>query len=99
MFKILPDVKIAWRDVMAGSILTAILFAIGKIALTFYFGKAEPDATYGAAGSIILILLWVSYSGMIFFYGAEFTKQNLIANGKKVQPGNGAANIPADCTV
>lgn len=74
MFKILPDAKVRWRGVWVGAIFTALLFAIGKTVLGLYFGKAEPGSTYGAAGSIILILLWVSYSSMIFFYGAEFTK-------------------------
>ena len=73
MFKILPDAKIKWKHVWLGSVLTGLLFTIGKTALAFYFGKAEPASIYGAAGSIILILLWVSYSSMILFFGAEFT--------------------------
>jgi membrane protein len=73
MFKIIPDAKIKWRHVWAGSFVTAILFEIGKFGLGLYFGKADPGSGYGAAGSIILILLWVSYSSMIVFYGAEFT--------------------------
>ncbi len=74
MFKILPDAKITFRQVLIGSIVTGLLFTIGKTALAFYFSKAEPGEGYGAAGSIILILLWVSYSSMIMFYGAEFTR-------------------------
>jgi membrane protein len=73
MFKILPDAKIEWKHVWLGSIVTGLLFTIGKTALAFYFGKAEPASVYGAAGSIILMLLWVSYSSMIMFFGAEFT--------------------------
>lgn len=73
MFKFFPDAKIKWRQVLIGSVVTAILFEIGKFALGFYFGKADPVTAYGAAGSIVLILLWVSYSSMIVFYGAEFT--------------------------
>lgn len=73
MFKFFPDAKIKWRQVWIGSFLTAILFETGKTALGLYFGKADPGSGYGAAGSIILILLWVSYSSMIVFYGAEFT--------------------------
>jgi membrane protein len=73
IFKILPDAKIKWKHVWLGSIVTGILFTIGKTGLAFYFGKAEPASIYGAAGSIILILLWVSYSSMILFFGAEFT--------------------------
>lgn len=74
IFKVLPDVKVSWRNVLVGSLVTGILFIIGKTALAFYFGKANPASGYGAAGSIILILLWFSYSSMILFYGAEFTR-------------------------
>jgi membrane protein len=73
MFKFFPDAKIKWRHVWVGSLVTAFLFDIGKFALGFYFGKANPGTGYGAAGSVILIMLWVSYSSMIVFYGAEFT--------------------------
>ena len=71
MFKFFPDAKIKWRHVCVGSFVTAILFELG---LSLYFGKASPESGYGAAGSIILILLWVSYSSMIVFLGAEFTR-------------------------
>ena len=73
MFKILPDAKIQWKHVWLGSLLTGLLFTIGKTGLAYYFSKAEPASVYGAAGSIILLLLWVSYSSMILFFGAEFT--------------------------
>lgn len=74
MFKILPDVKIKWHLVWIGAFVTALLFVLGKTALGLYFGKANPGAGYGAAGSIILIMLWTSYSSMIVLFGAEFTK-------------------------
>jgi membrane protein len=74
MFKILPDARIKWKSVWIGAFLTSFLFIIGKSALGLYFGKANPGAGYGAAGSIILILIWTSYSSMILFFGAEFTK-------------------------
>jgi len=73
IFKILPDAKIKWNCVWMGSLVTGILFTIGKTALGFYFGKATPESAYGAGGSIVLLLLWVSYSSMILFFGAEFT--------------------------
>lgn len=73
MFKILPDSKIRWKYIWPGAILTGFLFTIGKTALSFYFGKATPESVYGAGGSVILILLWVTYSSMILFFGAEFT--------------------------
>ncbi|WP_104734220.1 YihY/virulence factor BrkB family protein [Hanstruepera ponticola] len=73
MFKYLPDAKIKWKAVWVGSIITAILFVLGKSLLGFYFGEADPGSTYGAAGTVVLILLWVSYSCLILFFGAEFT--------------------------
>lgn len=73
IFKILPDAKIKWKHVWLGSLVTGLLFTIGKMAMAYYFGKAQPASVYGAAGSVILILIWVSYSSMILFFGAEFT--------------------------
>jgi membrane protein len=86
MFKILPDAKIKWKHVWLGSIVTGLLFTIGKTALAFYFGKAQPASGYGATGSIILILLWVSYSSMIMFFGAEFTAAYAKLYSGKVPP-------------
>ena len=74
MYKILPDAKVKWKYVWVGAFVTTLFFLVGKTLLGLYFGTAEPGSGYGAAGSIILILLWTSYSSMIFFYGAEFTK-------------------------
>lgn len=93
MFKILPDVKIQWRDVWLGAMVTSILFIIGKFALGIYFGKANPGSAYGAAGSIILILLWVNYSSMILFLGAEYTKQFAVHYGREIQPKKDAVLI------
>ena len=86
MLKIFPDAKIQWRHVWIGSFVTAVLFEIGKFGLGLYFGKASPATAYGAAGSIILILLWVSYSSMIVFLGAEFTKEYAKAHSGKIEP-------------
>lgn len=86
MLKIFPDAKIKWKDVWIGSIVTALLFNAGKYALSLYFGKAHPASAYGAAGSVILILLWVSYSSMIVLFGAEFTKQYSNIHTGKVPP-------------
>ena len=74
MFKYLPSAPIKWKAVKIGAILTTILFIIGKYILSFYFGKTEPGSTYGAAGSIIIVMLWTSYSSLILFFGAQFTK-------------------------
>ena len=90
MYKTFPDAKIKWRHVWIGSFLTAILFEIGKFALGFYFGKAEPGSGYGAAGSSVLILLWVSYSSMIVFYGAEFTHAYAELKDGKIAPDENA---------
>ncbi|WP_117882335.1 YihY/virulence factor BrkB family protein [Aureibaculum luteum] len=73
MFKYLPNAKIKWKSVWVGAIITAVLFVLGKFLLGLYFGRADFDSTYGTAGTIVLILLWVSYSCLILFFGAEFT--------------------------
>ncbi|MFW6290545.1 MAG: YihY/virulence factor BrkB family protein [Mariniphaga sp.] len=87
MFKYLPDAHIKWRTVWIGSVLTSLLFVIGKSALGIYFGKANPGSGYGAAGFVILILLWSSYSSMIVFFGAEFTRAySDFKHGGKVEP-------------
>jgi membrane protein len=93
MFKYLPDAKIKWKYVWIGSAVTALLFEIGKFGLGYYFGKANPGTGYGAAGSIILILLWASYSSMIVFYGAEFTRAYASLYTNKVVPSNFAAKV------
>lgn len=74
IFKILPDVNLKWKHVWLGAFVTSLLFDIGKFGLGVYFGTLNPESTFGAAGSIVLILLWVSYSSLILFFGAEFTK-------------------------
>jgi membrane protein len=86
IYKFLPDAKIGWKDVWIGAIMTAVLFVIAKFGLGLYFGNSDPGSTYGAAGSIILIMLWVSYAGMILLFGAEFTQVYANQYGKKVQP-------------
>jgi membrane protein len=93
MFKFLPDVRTAWSCIWAGAALTGVLFVLGKYGLSFYFGKAEPGSVYGVAGSVILILLWASYSSMILFFGAEFTKQYAVEHGYKIQPTKDAEKI------
>lgn len=86
IFKILPDAKIRLRDVWIGAMVTTLLFILGKFLLGIYFAKANPGSTYGAAGSIVLIMLWVSYSCMILFFGAEFTKQYAVFHGHEIRP-------------
>lgn len=74
MFKVLPNASIPWKAVKIGAALTAVLFTLGKYLLAIYFKEMEPGSTYGAAGSVILIMLWVSYTSLILFFGAQFTK-------------------------
>ena len=92
MYKYVPDAKIKWKTVWIGSILTSLLFILGKTGLGIYFGQAKPGSGYGAAGFIILILLWTSYSSMIVFFGAEFTRAwSDYKYGGKVDPEKYAA--------
>lgn len=93
MFKFLPDAKIQWRSVWIGAFITAILFTIGKYLLGIYFGASDPASAYGAAGSIILILLWVSYSSLILFFGAKFTYVYANQYGDEVTPQDHAISI------
>ena len=74
MFKFLPSKQLRWKAVRVGAAITAFLFIIGKYLLAIYFSEMQPGSTYGAAGSVILVMLWVSYSSLILFYGAHFTK-------------------------
>jgi membrane protein len=92
IFKFLPDAKIRWKDVWFGAFVTAFLFIVAKFALGLYFGKSNPGTAYGAAGTIVLIMLWVSYSGLILLYGAEFTQVYANRFGKKVEPVEGAVS-------
>jgi len=74
IYKVLPSVRIAWRDVVIGALVTAALFSLGKYVIGVYLGNSGLASTYGAAGSIILLLVWVYYSAQIFLFGAEFTR-------------------------
>jgi len=94
-FKYLPDVKIRWRDVWMGGVLTAFLFTVGKHALGMYLGRSSVSSAYGAAGSLVVLLLWVYYSAQIFFFGAEFTQAYATRFGKKPEPAPGAICAPS----
>lgn len=93
IYKVLPDVDIKWRDVWLGALLTALLFTIGKVVLGVYFGRAGIGSTYGAAGSVIIFLLWVYYSAMILFFGAEMTQVYARRYGSGIQPSAHAVRI------
>ncbi len=86
IFKVLPDAKIKWRDVALGSIVTAILFMIGKFGISFYISKSNVGSTYGAAGSLVVLLLWTYYSSIILYFGAEFTKAYAMDFGSPIHP-------------
>lgn len=93
IFKFLPDVKVQWRDVWIGSIMTAILFAIGKWALGLYLGSGAASSAYGAASSLITLLLWIYYSSQILLFGAEFTQVYARKFGGPVEPDDYAVCI------
>ncbi len=86
IFKVLPDAKIKWRDVASGAVVTAILFMIGKFAISIYIGSTDVGGTYGAAGSLVVLLLWTYYSSIILYFGAEFTKAYAINYGSEIVP-------------
>jgi membrane protein len=86
IFKVLPDAKVQWRQVWIGAALTGILFEIGKFALGWYLGRPSTVSTFGAASSVVLVLLWVYYASLILFYGAEFTRVYAEENGVAIQP-------------
>ena len=90
IFKVLPDVKIAWRDVWTGALLTALLFNLGKYLLGLYLGRSSVTSAYGAAGSLVVVLLWVYYSAQILFFGAKFTQIYSNRHGAYIEPVPGA---------
>ena len=87
MFKYVPDIKIAWKDVLVGSVITALLFLFGKFLLGMYLSKGSLGSAYGAAGSLIVFLAWVYYSAQIVLLGAEFTQVYTRRYGSKIRPG------------
>jgi membrane protein len=90
LFRFLPDAKVDWSDVWAGAIVTTVLFWIGQWGLGHYLAWSKPTSAYGAAGSLALVLLWMYYSAMIFFLGAEFTQVLAQKRGKRIVPIRGA---------
>ncbi len=86
IFKVLPDAKIKWKDVSVGAFITGILFTLGKIAIGWYLGQSNLATIYGAAGSVIIIMVWAYYSSLILYLGAEFTKVYATQYGTKIQP-------------
>jgi membrane protein len=86
IYRFLPDAIIRWRDVGIGAFITATLFIIGKYLIAFYISTSNPGSAFGAAGSAIVLLVWINYSSLIIFFGAEFTQEFADAFGQRVQP-------------
>jgi membrane protein len=93
IFKVLPDARIAWKDVWAGALVTSGLFSVGKFLLGYYLGRSNPGEAFGAAGSLALILVWIYYSSMIVLFGAEFTQAWAIRHGRGIEPEAGARRM------
>lgn len=93
IYKVLPDAKIKWRDVRAGAFFTATLFILGRYAIGLYIDTAEIGSPYGAAGSLIIILIWVYYSAVILYFSAEFTKVYAIFKGEVIEPAEYAVYV------
>lgn len=96
MFKLLPDARIAWRDVWVGALVTAVLFTVGKLLIGLYLGRAGLGSAYGAAGSLVVFVVWAYYSGQILFLGAEFTKAYANQFGGRVTPAKDAVPMTAE---
>lgn len=86
LFRWLPDVKMHWKDVILGALVTGVLFELGKIGLNVYLANASPGSAYGAASSLVVVIVWVYYSSLIFYYGAEFTRCYADQFGDKIVP-------------
>ena len=93
IYNILPDGRMFWKDSLIGASFTAFLFMVGKFAIGAYLGRSTIATTYGAAGSVVLILVWVYYSAIILYFGAEFTKVYALRRGKNIRPKGFAVQI------
>jgi membrane protein len=96
MFKMLPDAKIKWKDVLVGGLITSVFFTLGKLGIGYYLGQSNLTSVYGAAGSIMIIMVWVYYSAMILYLGAEFTKVYAKFYGGKIFPNEYAVWIKTE---
>lgn len=90
IFTVLPDVKVKWKTNVIGAFMTSLLFLVGKYLIGFYFSQSDPASVYGAAGSLVLLLLWVYYTCLILFFGAEFTVNWALYRGIKIEPSENA---------
>ena len=94
LYRFLPDVRLRWRDVTTGAFVTAVLFTIGQQLIGLYLGQSSVASTYGAAGSVMILLLWVYYSCQILLLGAEFTRVYAQRTGRRPQPESFAEKDP-----
>jgi membrane protein len=93
IYKVLPDVKVGWRDVGSGAIFTAVLFTIGRLGMSVYLEKSGAGSPYGAAGALIVILLWIYYTAAILYFGAEFTRAYADFTGAQIEPADYAVHV------
>jgi membrane protein len=93
IFRVLPDAKIKWKDVLGGAVTTALLFMLGKFGISFYISKSNVGSTFGTAGSLVILLLWVYYSSIILYFGAEFTKAYAVKYGSEIHPNEYAVTM------
>jgi membrane protein len=99
IFKVIPDAKIRWRDVWIGAFVTSLLFTIGKVLIGLYLGRSTVASSYGAAGSVVVILVWVYYSAQLLFFGAELTQVLARRWGRYIEPSDGAISIREEPTL
>jgi membrane protein len=93
IFKVLPDAKIKWKDVFGGALATSVLFMIGKLLISLYISKSEIGTAYGAAGSLVILIVWIYYSAIILYFGAEFTKAYALKYGAEIHPSKFAITV------
>ena len=96
LFRVLPDAKLSWREVLFGSVVTAVLFKVGQFLLSLYFTYGTTASAYGAAGSFVVVLLWVYYSCWILFYGAELIQERCELFGRRIEPSDDAVKVDDD---
>lgn len=99
IFKVLPDVEVSWSDVWIGAVVTAVLFGLGKFLIGFYLGNSAVASSYGAAGSLVVVLVWVWFSGCILYYGAEFTQVFARNFGSRISPAGFAERVEPERAV
>jgi membrane protein len=93
LLRVVPDIKVPWKGIWPGAAVTALLFTIGKFALGLYLGRASVASPYGAAGSVVVLVIWVYYAAQIVFLGAEFTREYVLARGMEIKPARDAVPL------